>query len=190
MKHAAAFMLAIFLGMTTIVTAQNQQQVTAKPDASGIPAGTSATLLEPEWPGQIYILGQKLIPLEAQPRNEVVKLKAFGMGGGTSAYVFKGASSPVKAGTTPEFVVKMEITEDPDGLIGMNRLTVDKKDRKLLLVKMGAMAMSNKVMNDGAVALKFAKYGSSLKCSPVSPLTPGEYVIATKSAVAYLFSVE
>jgi hypothetical protein len=153
---------------------------------------------EPEYIGVVFSLDPSgaLSPLERQPLNVKMKVKAMGYGGGEKSIVFNGSASPVrfKAGQDIRFVVRLDFPGiDPEGLIKLDALKVSKDQREIVIVKVGPMGTSSKSTNgESMVPLNAIKYGEqSFEFSPAGPLAPGEYAIGTKGGQdGFLFGID
>jgi hypothetical protein len=188
-----------FLLLLLVATIVGAQQIPAnKPSDNSESVSAITPVIEPEWPGQVMLVSDgKLISLEKQALFSEIRTHGIGgLGGGEKVYFVAGTKSNVIAGTTPEFLVRMEVKSDPATVIGMDmvQINVKKKLREVVVASQkGALGGKTSTTTEKFVVLKFTKYGEgSIKFSPVSPLEPGEYMITTTASGsnAYLFRVE
>ena len=186
----AIVVLSILWALFANAHAQN-----AKPEAAGIATVTVPTTTatpEPEWAGQVFWLADgKLMPLERQTARQVTKTRGFGLGGGSLAFVYKGAKSPIEIPPDAKFVVRLEGSKDPATQITLHSLQQEGEERKVILVRVGSMLRGFRGSSGGdGQDLIFAPYGgNSAKFASVSPLSPGQYALRT-AETSYLFSVE
>ena len=189
-----AFLLG---GIATLASAQSN--VTDKQAAVATTGVTTAhaPLPEPEWIQQICLLSDdgSLVPLEAQKPTVATKMKALGLGSGTTAFEYKGVSSPTRT-TNPVFVVKIE-GSDPSTLVILNEMKVDKGKgvRQIVIEKVGSMlgpgGYKSSVDPNAGMDFRFVRYGTvSAKIVPAVPLPPGEYAFRTRAGITYLFGVD
>jgi hypothetical protein len=157
-------------------------------------AQSPSAVQEPEYINQFFKLGPegKLVPLEQQKfAMETKSSRGFMSNSVASERTVPGPSSPVRVAPDSHFIVKMSAGNmDPSTLIALKPLTVEKKDRALLVAKAKgsfvpfAGGVKSQTPDDNSIAVSVKKYGDgSFEIVPQQPLPPGEYVLATNSGM-------
>lgn len=156
-------------------------------------------IVEPEYLGIVALIDSaigNLILLERKTPEQKIKVKAMGFAGGEGYLQIEGEQSPIRFKTDQklEFVVRVSSQQiDPVSSIQFFRFESKKGKRRMILVKVGAMAISSKsTASQSAVSFDAAKYGeSSFRFSAASPLLPGEYCLsAAGTNDAFCFGID
>jgi hypothetical protein len=160
---------------------------------------------EPTYDNQFFMLAEgRLYPLEPQTVNTVSANARMGWTGikAKSAYEFPGAHSPVRfhSDQALNFVVRspglIPPSTDPNTLYVLQRLTTDKKNRKLVVSSVSTSLWSSKTsiktsLTPDPQQLTFSPYGKFSTRITSYPLPPGEYVLSTTPGmIDYCFGVD
>jgi hypothetical protein len=156
---------------------------------------------EPEYINSFFLLDSSanLTPLEREPVGVAGKGRILVFGQAGISYEIQHDRSPVRipAGAPLAIVVRLENHDlDPATLVVLYPLKIVKGKRQLLISGIGTLSIHTKSdLQDKQRQLTFAKFGqASLKITPASPLSPGEYAIAVQphdgQPTAYCFGID
>jgi len=152
-----------------------------------------APVYEPPYAGGFYALdgNGELLDLEHTTVTFHAKAKVLPGPGHASVNMttqFKPAHSPVRLGGTTQFVVRGRGSSDPLSRFELRVLKSSNGHREFIVTTAHGTdsddsAASN--LEEGEVAIRFEDYGSnSYRITPVEPLPPGEYALATRGLVS------
>jgi hypothetical protein len=160
---------------------------------------------EPTYDNQFFVLAEgRLYPLERQTVNTISANARMGWTGikAKSAYEFPGVHSPVRfhSDQALNFIVRspgaIQPSTDPNTLYVLQRLTTDKKNRKMVVSSVSTSLWSSKTsiktsLTPDTQQVTFTPYGKFSTRITSNPLPPGEYVLSTTPGMTdYCFGVD
>ncbi len=164
--------------------------------------GVSDQVPVPDFKNQPALLKDgKLVKLEKQSSEIKAKVNGMGYGGTSQMLTIDGGSSPVTAGSKPEFVVKVDADADPETVFYMAKCLEHKKVREVEVGKTSAFAgygATGKSVKRFHIKLNFEKVSDGVyKITCDETLEPGEYAFvpnaggaAGSMSAVYCFAVK